>query len=308
MKIAELITESQVTDEGVLGSIAKGAGTAIGAVGKGLGAISGAWKGAKDQFQKGQAVGRAHVGGWMPQQPKDTSVRDQEFARLTGKGKAAAPAAGGAQAGAAAGQDLAAQIKAKEAELADLKAQQKAASAQQEPTPLATPPKTEPGIGQASNGNNAAATNTAPADTKAPTPTVGGQPAPTAPSMKPMQTPGAGTNPNPTAAPAQQIVGKGGSKFDMNTGKPFADQAAADAQDDAIAAQKAAKAGAPAGQPNLQVQQGGKNPALDARKAALAQSKADREAGKGITGAIKTGTLGEELEEGFYSKFLGRML
>ena len=38
---------------GVVGDLVSSAGTAIGAVGKGLGAISGAWKGAKDQFQKG---------------------------------------------------------------------------------------------------------------------------------------------------------------------------------------------------------------------------------------------------------------
>lgn len=290
MKIAELITESQVTDEGVLGTVAKGIGTGVGAVAKGLGAVSGAFKGAKDQYQKGQALGRAHVGGHMPAQPKDTSVRDQEFARLTGKG---APAAANTQ-------DIAAQIKAKEAELADLKAQQKAASAQQAAPaqPLETPPATQPGIGQSSNANNAVATNTAPADTKA-TPTVGGQAAPTAPSMKPMQVPGAGTNPNPTTASAtpqspysdeeRAAHVAAGGKFDMKTGEKIP----------------------PAGQPNLQVQQGGKaapNPALDARKAALAQSKADREAGKGVTGAIKSGTLGEELQEGFYSKFLGQVL
>lgn len=171
MKIKELITESQVTDEGVLGSVAAGAGTALGAVGKGLGAISGAWKGAKDQYQKGQALGRAHVGGHMPQQPKDTSVRDQEFARLTGKGQ---PAAGGApaqgDAPAANPQDIEAQIKAKEQEIADLKAQQKQAQ-KQPPQELAPPPQTQPGIGQASGGNNAAATATEPHQSGATAPT-----------------------------------------------------------------------------------------------------------------------------------------
>jgi hypothetical protein len=274
MKIAELITESQATDEGVLGSIARGAGTTLGAVGKGLGAISGAFKGAKDQYQKGQAAGRAHVGGWKQPTPKDTSVRDQEFARLTGKGAAPA-AAGGAPAGG--GQDLAAQIKAKEAELADLKAQQKAAGAQQapaaqEPTPLAPPPKTEPGIGQAVNSNNAASTNTAPSPAKEP---AANSLAPTDPVGNAV--PGAGTNPNPTAT----------------------------AQEPAPAAQEPA----PTGQPNLQVQQGGKNPALDARRAALEKSKADTAAGKGVTGAmqnIKKTATNEDVE--FYSNFLGRML
>jgi hypothetical protein len=267
MKIAELITESQTTDEGVLGSIASGAGSVVGAVGKGLGAISGAWKGAKDQYQKGQAAGRAHVGGWKQPTPKDTSVRDQEFARLTGKGGAAA---GGGGAPAGGGQDLAAQIKAKEAELADLKAQQKAAGAQQapaaqEPTPLAPPPKTEPGIGQAVNSNNAASTNTAPSPAKEP---AANSLAPTDPVGNAV--PGAGTNPNPTAT---------------------------------------AQEPAPTGQPNLQVQQGGKNPALDARRAALEKSKADTAAGKGVTGAmqnIKKTATNEDVE--FYSNFLGRML
>ena len=276
MKIAELITESQATDEGVLGSIASGAGTALGAVGKGLGAISGAFKGAKDQYQKGQAAGRAHVGGWKQPTPKDTSVRDQEFARLTGKG--AAPAAGG-------GQDLASQIKAKEAELADLKAQQKSAGAQQapaaqDPTPLAPPPKTEPGIGQAVNSNNAASTNTAPSPAKEPA----------ANSLAPTDPVGNAVPGDDKVAPdaaTQARIDAAPQGYDPETGKPMA---------------------APAGQPNLQVQQGGKNPALDARRAALAQSKADREAGKGVTGAIRTGTLGEQLEEGFYSNFLGRML
>jgi hypothetical protein len=50
------------------------------------------------------------------------------------------------------------------------------------------------------------------------------------------------------------------------------------------------------------------NPALAARKAALAQSKAATAAGAGITGAIKGGKLGEELEESFYSNFLGRAI
>ena len=74
-----------------------------------------------------------------------------------------------------------------------------------------------------------------------------------------------------------------------------------------------APAGAVPGQ--FQVQGGPKpaaapatNPALDARKAALAKSKAATAAGSGITGAIKGGKLGEELEESFYSNFLGRMI
>lgn len=278
MKIQELIVESQVTDEGVLGSIASGAGTALGAVGKGLGAISGAFKGAKDQFQKGQALGRAHVGGHMPKQPKDTSVRDQEFARLTGK---TAPGAPNAAAGGGDPKALRAQAAELTKQADELEKQQKVAAPAK---PLETPPPTQPGIGQSSNANNAVATNTAPADTKVAS----------APAAQ-----------EPAAAPAQEIVGKGGSKFDMETGKPFTDQAAADAQDDKIAAANAAKqAAAPAGQPNLQVQQGGKNPALDARRAALAQSKADTAAGKGVTGAIKSGTLGE----GFYSKFFDAMI
>jgi len=280
MKIAELITESQTTDEGVLGSIASGAGSVVGAVGKGLGAISGAWKGAKDQYQKGQAAGRAHVGGWKQPTPKDTSVRDQEFARLTGKGGAAA---GGAPAGG--GQDLAAQIKAKEAELADLKAQQKAAGAQQapaaqEPTPLAPPPKTEPGIGQAVNSNNAASTNTAPSPVKEP---AVNSLAPTDPVGNAV--PGA-DKVAPDAA-TQARIDAAPQGYDGETGKPVA----------------------PAGQPNLQVQQGGKNPALDARRAALEKSKADTAAGKGVTGAmqnIKKTATNEDVE--FYSNFLGRML
>lgn len=199
MKIAELITESQVTDEGVLGSIASGIGTGVGAVAKGLGAVSGAFKGAKDQYQKGQALGRAHVGGHMPAQPADNSVRNAEFSRLTGKPNAGAPNV--------AGQDIAAQIKAKEAELADLKAQQKSAAAQP-PAQLETPPATQPGIGQSSNGNNAVATNTAPADTKAPTPqpaTPGPEAGQVEPTMDPAATPqptAAKTAPAPAAAPA----------------------------------------------------------------------------------------------------------
>lgn len=165
MKIEELITESQVTDEGVLGSIASGIGTGVGAVAKGLGTVSGAFKGAKDQYQKGQALGRAHVGGHMPKQPKDTSVRDREFARLTGQ-----QAPGAAPAGGANPQDIAAQIKAKEAELADLKNQQKQAQ-KQPPQDLAPPPQSQPGIGSSSGGNNAAATATEPAQTGATAPT-----------------------------------------------------------------------------------------------------------------------------------------
>jgi hypothetical protein len=67
-----------------------------------------------------------------------------------------------------------------------------------------------------------------------------------------------------------------------------------------------------AGQPpDLKMIQGGKGTAADpnniaARKAALAQSKADRAAGKGVTGAIRTGTLGEGAE--FYSKFFKKMI
>ena len=84
MRIQELLIESQ-TDEGVLGSIARGIGTGAGAVAKGAGAVSGAFKGMKDQFQKGQAAGRAHVGGWNAPTPKDTSVRDQAFKQQTGQ-------------------------------------------------------------------------------------------------------------------------------------------------------------------------------------------------------------------------------
>jgi len=227
MKIEELITESQVTDEGVLGSIASGIGTGVGAVAKGLGAVSGAFKGAKDQYQKGQALGRAHVGGHMPKQPKDTSVRDQEFARLTGKGQQPAPGGAPAQGGANP-EDIAAQIKAKEAELADLKNQQKQAQ-KQPPQDLAPPPQSQPGIGSASNGNNAASTATEPAQTgaTAPTNTATKQPAPgekIEPTMDPTQQgadnqvaqqPGAATPPPAGTAPApggkltpQQIAAK----------------------------------------------------------------------------------------------------
>jgi len=210
MKIEELITESQVTDEGVLGSIASGIGTGVGAVAKGLGAVSGAFKGAKDQYQKGQALGRAHVGGHMPKQPKDTSVRDQEFARLTGQGQQ--PAQGAAPAGGANPQDIAAQIKAKEAELADLKNQQKQAQ-KQPPQDLAPPPQSQPGIGSASNGNNAAATATEPAQTgaTAPTNTASKQPAP-------------GERVEPTMDPAVQAkIDAAPHGYDGATGKPNAD-------------------------------------------------------------------------------------
>ena len=126
----------------------------------------------------------------MPKQPKDTSVRDQEFARLTGKGQQ--PAQGAAPAGGANPQDIAAQIKQKEAELADLKNQQKQAQ-KQPPQDLAPPPQTQPGIGQASNGNNAAATATEPSQTgaTAPTNTASKQADPNA-------------TPQPNAAPAEQ--------------------------------------------------------------------------------------------------------
>ena len=242
MKIEELITESQVTDEGVLGSIASGIGKGVGAVAKGLGTVSGAFKGAKDQYQKGQALGRAHVGGHMPQQPKDTSVRDQEFARLTGK---QAPAGGQAQGGANP-QDLAAQIKAKEAELTDLKNQQKQAQ-KQPPQDLAPPPQTQPGIGQASNGNNAAATATEPhqSGATAPTNTATKQPAPgekIEPTMDPAQQgadnqvaqqPGASTppptggklTPQQIAAKKAEIQGKraAGQTTASQTGSGFKD-------------------------------------------------------------------------------------
>ena len=311
MKIQELIVESQVTDEGVLGSIASGAGTALGAVGKGLGAISGAFKGAKDQFQKGQALGRAHVGGHMPKQPKDTSVRDQEFARLTGKATPGAPNAAGGDPKALRAQAADLNKQADEMEKQQQAAQKQAAAAQPA-QPLETPPPTQPGIGQSSNTNNAVSTNTAPADTKV-TPNVGGAPAPTAPSMKPMQTPGAGTNPKQIDAATQARIDAAPQGYDPDTGKPLpaSQPSPADVrqQKQAAAAQTAqqqmAANPAPAPQqPNLQVQQGGKNPALDARRAALAQSKADTAAGKGVTGAIKSGTLGE----GFYSKFFDALI
>ena len=310
MKIAELITESQATDEGVLGSIASGAGTALGAVGKGLGAISGAFKGAKDQYQKGQALGRATVGGHMPAQPKDTSVRDQEFARLTGKGGAPA-AAGGAPAGG--GQDIAAQIKAKEAELADLKAQQKSAGAQQaqapaaqNPTPLAPPPKTEPGIGQAVNSNNAASTNTAPSPAKEPA----------ANSLAPTDPVGNAVPGNDKVAPdaaTQARIDAAPQGYDGETGKPVAAPAAPAGQAPA----------APAGQAPAA-------PSKDDRKAMKNQYKADVSAAQ--TAAAKPGfqqdatdklaqkkvnvgdgpkinAYGKQYEGvEFYSNFLGRML
>jgi hypothetical protein len=193
MKIEELITESQVTDEGVLSAL----GTGIGAVGKGIGAISGAYQGAKDQFNKGHAAARAHVGGHMQAQPKDTSARDAEFQKLTGKLPPGAQAAPAQQGGAPAAnpQDIAAQIKAKEAELADLKNQQKQAQ-KQPPKDLAPPPQPQPGIGSSSGGNNAAATATEPAQTgaAAPTNTASKQPAPgerVEPTMDPAPTQGA---------------------------------------------------------------------------------------------------------------------
>jgi len=220
MKIEELITESQVTDEGVLGSIASGIGTGVGAVAKGLGAVSGAFKGAKDQYQKGQALGRAHVGGHMPKQPKDTSVQDQEFARLTGKGQQ--PAQGAAPAGGANPQDIAAQIKAKEAELADLKNQQKQAQ-KQPPQDLAPPPQSQPGIGSASNGNNAAATATEPAQTgaTAPTNTATKQPAPgekIEPTMDPAATPQPNAAPAPTQGADNQVAQQPGAATPPPTG------------------------------------------------------------------------------------------
>jgi hypothetical protein len=229
MKIEELITESQVTDEGVLGSIASGIGTGVGAVAKGLGTVSGAFKGAKDQYQKGQALGRAHVGGHMPQQPKDTSVRDQEFARLTGKGQQ--PAQGAAPAGGANPQDIAAQIKQKEAELADLKNQQKQAQ-KQPPQDLAPPPQTQPGIGSASNGNNAAATATEPAQTGATAPTnSASKQADPAPEQgadnKVAQQPGAATPPpannkmDPKAQNALKARLKAGQGVGAKTGGGF---------------------------------------------------------------------------------------
>lgn len=210
MKIKELITESQVTDEGVLSAL----GTGIGAVGKGIGAISGAYQGAKDQFNKGHAAARAHVGGHMPAQPKDTSARDAEFQKLTGK---SAPGAQQAPAqGAANPQDIDAQIKAKEKEIADLKAQKKQAQ-KQAPQDLAPPPQTQPGIGQASNGNNSAATATEPSQTgaAAPTNTASKQPVPgkkVEPTMDPAQQgadnqvaqqPGAATTPPPAGKMTQ---------------------------------------------------------------------------------------------------------
>jgi hypothetical protein len=64
-------------------------------------------------------------------------------------------------------------------------------------------------------------------------------------------------------------------------------------------------------QPQLKMIPGGKGTAADPtrfadRKAKIAQSKADRAAGKGVTGAIRTGTMGESVE--FYSKFFKKMI
>jgi hypothetical protein len=219
MKIEELITESQVTDEGVLSAL----GTGVGAIGKGLGAISGAYQGAKDQFNKGHAAARAHVGGHMPAKPKDTSARDAEFQKLTGKpAPGAQPAQGAAPAGGANPQDLAAQIKAKEAELADLKNQQKQAQ-KQPPQDLAPPPQSQPGIGSASNGNNAAATATEPAQTgaTAPTNTASKQPAPgerVEPTMDPAATPQPNAAPAPTQGADNQVAQQSGAATPPPTG------------------------------------------------------------------------------------------
>jgi hypothetical protein len=298
MKIAELITESQSTDEGVLGSIASGAGTALGAVGKGLGAISGAFKGAKDQYQKGQALGRATVGGHMPAQPKDTSVRDQEFARLTGKGGAPAPAGGG--------QDLAAQIKAKEAELADLKAQQKAAGAQQapaaqEPTPLAPPPKTEPGIGQAVNSNNAASTNTAPSPAKEPA----------ANSLAPTDPVGNAVPGNDKVVPdaaTQARIDAAPQGYDGETGKPVAAPATqtAPAGQAPVAPSKVDKK---AMKNQYKADVGAAQTA--AAKPGFQQTATDKLAQKKVNvgDGPKINAYGKQYEGvEFYSNFLGRML
>jgi hypothetical protein len=228
MKIEELITESQVTDEGVLSAL----GTGIGAVGKGIGAISGAYQGAKDQFNKGHAAARAHVGGHMPAKPKDTSARDAEFQKLTGKPAPGAQAAPAQQGGAPAAnpQDIAAQIKAKEAELADLQNQLKQAQ-KQPPKDLAPPPQSQPGIGSSSGGNNAAATATEPAQTgaAAPTNTASKQPAP-------------GERVEPTMDPAVQAkIDAAPHGYDGATGKPNAAPAPTQGADNQVAQQQQQK-------------------------------------------------------------------
>lgn len=58
--------------------------------------------------------------------------------------------------------------------------------------------------------------------------------------------PGAATGASAAKAADAQIVGKGGSKFNQETGKPFTSQADADAQDDEIAAARASQKSATA--------------------------------------------------------------
>jgi hypothetical protein len=98
MRINEILTESVQLDEGPFSSIAKGAGKAIGGVAKGVGAVAGAYQGAKQAFAKGKQAGIDVVAGTgqgadAPEEPADTSA--QQINQQGPKGTAPAKTVGG---------------------------------------------------------------------------------------------------------------------------------------------------------------------------------------------------------------------
>ena len=101
MRINEILTESVELDEGPFSSIAKGAGKAVGGIAKGVGAVAGAYQGAKKAFAKGKQAGIDVVGGTgqgadAPEEPAEPAATSAQQINQQGpKGTAPAKTIGG---------------------------------------------------------------------------------------------------------------------------------------------------------------------------------------------------------------------
>lgn len=237
MKLDEIIVEKDQRTDELLGGIARGAGKVLGGVAKGVGAVAGIGQGMKKAFQKGKQASIDVIGGKDQPNTKAAPQPSQGSGGNNTTGDSGGDAGGG-------GGIVAAFQRGVNNPMGGGKAQPQQAQggAAQTPQPQtqqaqgdAAPeePKAEPGVVQDLQKRITALDKDSQREVLQLL-----QKSAKAPEAEPKPEPAADTTapPAPAAAPATkppaQIVGKGGSKFDQQTGKPFTSQADADAQDD----------------------------------------------------------------------------
>jgi len=294
MRIAEVLVESSELDEGPVWDKVKGAagavGKGIGAVGQGIGAIASVPQGLGRAIKKGYNAGVDTIGGGPSSGNQQQAPQGGQQPGAVGSFMNGLRGNKGNQAGGQQQQNpqqLQQLIQQKTQELNQLKAQLKQSGKQaggQQPN------NQQANVGQQPNNQQA---------------NVGQQPnnqqANVGQQQKAPQDNGPGIGAkvgNAVGTAAGNVVGHAGNFID-------ATKQSYNNTKNAIRS-KMNPPNAQGQMPTPTVVDGGKSDKFANRKAALAKSKADREAGKGITGAIKTGTLGEEFQ--FESKFLGIMI